>query len=347
MNLQDSHGVQGRGCLARSTISCGHESGRQLTGFGQETRTFPPSGGISWAQVHRDRSLHLGNARIPPGSPAIEGSEDRGKRTSGIWPWKGPSTTSSSCTSGKKGTGAEHGCEPHLTPRNQSSSREGSGLGGLLTSSPILKAARASMAISSGSGAAVATTPEPRRTFILRGRKPIPRCCDRHPILGWCTEWNAGCPVGRTSKITRQPDRTFAAWGVRSQWGCTWRRGSYWLLRSFKKGKARSQRSHAHTHTTGARVRHPQTGNDRNQKDTDGTASWKRHDHPWFALLEFALLVEVPREIAAERDSADCNVTPTRNKTKMNGFVEISTLFIHPFIPVCTGSGSDMQNPLI
>ncbi len=38
---------------------------------------------------------------------------------------------SSSCTSGKKGTGAEQGCELRPAPRNQSSSREGSGLGGL------------------------------------------------------------------------------------------------------------------------------------------------------------------------------------------------------------------------
>ncbi len=67
---------------------------------------------------------------------------------------------SSSCTSGKKGTGAGRGCEPRPAPRNQSSSREGSGLGGLLTSSPMLTAARASMAVSSGSDAAVATTPE-------------------------------------------------------------------------------------------------------------------------------------------------------------------------------------------
>ncbi len=77
------------------------------------------------------------------------------------------------------------------------------------------------------------------------------------------------------------------------------------------------------------RVRHPRTGNDHNQKDTDETASWKRRDRPWFALLEFALSVEVPREIADERDSADRTVTPTGNKTKMNGFVEISTLLIH------------------
>ncbi len=63
-----------------STISFGRESSRQLTGFGRETRTVPPSGGVSWAQVHHDRSLHVGNARVPPGSSAIEGSEDGGDR---------------------------------------------------------------------------------------------------------------------------------------------------------------------------------------------------------------------------------------------------------------------------
>ncbi len=67
---------------------------------------------------------------------------------------------SSSCTSGKKGTGAGRSCELLPAPRKQLSSREGSGLGGHLTSSPMLTAARASMAVSSGSGAAVATTPE-------------------------------------------------------------------------------------------------------------------------------------------------------------------------------------------
>ncbi len=51
VNLQDSHGVQGGGCLARRRPR---------------------------EQVHRDCSLHLGNARVHPGSPAIEGSEDGG-----------------------------------------------------------------------------------------------------------------------------------------------------------------------------------------------------------------------------------------------------------------------------
>ncbi len=153
--------MQGGGCLACSTVSFGHESGCQLTGLGRETRTVPPSGGVSWAQVHRDRSLHLWNARVPPGH-----SPSRVVRMEEADEWllavKGAihNFVSSSCTFGKKGTGAECGCEPRPAPRNQSSSREGSGLGGLLTSSPILTAARASMAVSSGSGAAVATTPE-------------------------------------------------------------------------------------------------------------------------------------------------------------------------------------------
>ncbi len=153
--------MQGGGWLARSAISFGRESGCQLTGLGRETRTVPPSGGVPWAQVHRDRSLHLGNARVPPGHSAsrVVRMEEADE---GLLAVKRAihDLISSSCTSGKKGTGAGHGCEPRPAPRNQSSSREGSGLGGLLTSSPMLKAARASMAVSSGSGAAVATTPE-------------------------------------------------------------------------------------------------------------------------------------------------------------------------------------------
>ncbi len=70
--------MQGGGCLARSAISFGRESGCQRTGLGRETRTVPPSGGVPWAQVHRDRSLHLGNARVSPGHSAVEGSEDGG-----------------------------------------------------------------------------------------------------------------------------------------------------------------------------------------------------------------------------------------------------------------------------
>ncbi len=148
--------MQGRGCLARSTISFGLENGCHLTGL-RETLTVPPSDGVS----DPDRSLRLGNARVPLADPP-----SRVVRTDETDEWllvmKGAihDFVSSSCTSGKKGTGAEHGCKPCSAPRDQSSSHEGSGLGGLLTSSPIFTAAQASMAVSSGSGAAVATTPK-------------------------------------------------------------------------------------------------------------------------------------------------------------------------------------------
>ncbi len=139
--------MQGGGCLARSTISFGRESGCQLTGLGRETRTVPPSGGVLWAQVHRDRS-----------------------------------------------------------PRNQSSSCEGSGLGGLVTSSPMLTAARVSMAVSSGSGVSGKSCSYAHNRRMSHPRTHLQR-------------------VG--SPDTEDNDR----------------------------------------------VRHPQTGNDRNQKDTDETAS--------------------------------------------------------------------------
>ncbi len=67
---------------------------------------------------------------------------------------------SSSCTSGKKGTGVG-GWEPaRATPRNQSSSLEGSGHGGGFHTSPTLLAARESIAIISGSVSGTATVPE-------------------------------------------------------------------------------------------------------------------------------------------------------------------------------------------
>ncbi len=189
VNLQDSHGVQGGGCLARSAISFGRENGCQLTGLGRETRTVPPSGGVSWAHVHRDRSLHLGNAHVPLATPPsrVVRTEEADERLLAV---KGAihDFVSSSCTSGRKGTRVERGCEPRPAPRNQSSSREGSGLGGLLTSSPILTAARASMAVSSGSGAAtISKRGSPTAPLSSEDMNPS-RCCNRHPIHRWHTE---------------------------------------------------------------------------------------------------------------------------------------------------------------
>ncbi len=186
------------------------------------------------------------------------------ERLSAYRPWMGDADGSS-----KRrrfvGTGAPRS-------RNQSSSREGSGLGSLLISSPML------------------TGPVRRWRQHPRGAAPPhlhPQRTWTHPpmlrstsIYRWCTEWNAGRPVGRTSEITREPDGMFAAWGVRSPWRRTRRRGSYCHpqisqsisrrssacretstaggrgCQSFHKGKARSQRNHAHTPTTGAWVIH-------------------------------------------------------------------------------------------
>ncbi len=96
----------------------------------------------------------------------------------------------------------------------------------------------------------------------------------------WRTEWNAGRPVGQTSEITREPEGMFAACGVRGPWGRARQRGSYCNpqisqsasrrsstrretstggsrgCQSSHKGKARSQRYHAHMPTTGAWVIH-------------------------------------------------------------------------------------------
>ncbi len=267
----------------------------------------------------------------------------------------------SSCTSGKKGTGAERGCEPRPAPRNQSYSCEGSGLGGLLTSSPILTAAWASMAVSSRSGAAVATTP--------RGAAPPhlhPQRTWTHPSMLWSTSYpriahQMKCSVPRGTDQRNHPGTRWDVRCVRSKRSvgaclaerlllspsdlperqpvilCSSQRDQHgWQQRvptlSERKSEIaakscscahnrRMSHPRMHLQRVGSpdtedndRVRHPRTGNDRNQKDTDETASWKRRDHPWFALLEFALLVEVPRGIADERDSADRTVTPTRNK---------------------------------
>ncbi len=62
-----------------------------------------------------------------------------------------------------------------------------------------------------------------------------------------------------------------------------------------------------------------------------GTASLKRHKPTVIcSFRKSALLVEVPRGIAADRDTAVHTVTPTRTASiqMMNGFVEINT-FIH------------------
>ncbi len=72
-------------------------------------------------------------------------------------------------------------------------------------------------------------------------------------------------------------------------------------------------------------------GNNRNQEDTAGTVSLKRREPTVIcSFRKSALLVEVPRGIAADRDTAVHTMMPTRTASRqmMNGFVEINT-FIH------------------
>ncbi len=152
---------KGGGCLARSTVSFGRESGCSLQALDGRRGRFLQ---VAAFRGHKCTATALSTWGMPayplatPPSRVVR-TDEADERLLAV---KGAihELVSSSCTSGKKGTGAERGCEPRPATINQSSSREGSGLGGLLTSSPMLTAARASMAVSSGSGAAVATTPE-------------------------------------------------------------------------------------------------------------------------------------------------------------------------------------------
>ncbi len=122
VSVQDNHGVQGRGCLARSTISFGQESGRQLTGFGRETRTVPPSGGVLWTQVIALSTWGMPVYPLAAPPSRIVRTEEMDERLLAV---KGAihDFVSSSCTSGKKGTGAEHACEPRPAPRNLPAAR--------------------------------------------------------------------------------------------------------------------------------------------------------------------------------------------------------------------------------
>ncbi len=62
----------------------------------------------------------------------------------------------------------------------------------------------------------------------------------------------------------------------------------------------------------------------------NGVFKKTRTDRDFCSFRKSALLVEVPRGIAADRDTAVRTVTPTRTASRqmMNGFVEINT-FIH------------------
>ncbi len=308
----------------------------------------------------------------------------------------------SSCISGKKGTGAERGCEPRPAQRNQSSSHEGSGLGGLLTSSPILIAARASMAISSGSGAAVATTPRgaapphlhPQRMYshppMLRSTSYrrmahrikcwAPRGTDQrnHPGTGRhvrCVRKKRSVGMYPAERLLLSPS-DLPEWqpvvlcssqrdqrGWRQRVPILWERKGKIAAKSCSYAHNRRM-SHPRTHLQHVgrpdtedndRVRHPRTGNNRNQKDMDRTASWKRCSFRICSLIWSAqgnccwkgrrwlhrdANQEQNKEMKGLWRSAHFSSTRLRSKNRMSGCT------CHPFIPVCTRSGSGMQNPL-
>ncbi len=183
--------MQGGGCLARSTVSFGRESGCQLTGLGRETRTVPPSGGVSWAQVHRDRSLHLGNSRVPPGHSAVEGSEDGGGGRAASGRERGHPRTRQLLMHLREER--HRGSGLTTTPRSEKPIVQPRELGTWRSvdlqpdahSCPGKHGRQLWVRCGGGDNTRGG---QPHRTFILRGREPIPRCCDRHPIYRWRTE---------------------------------------------------------------------------------------------------------------------------------------------------------------
>ncbi len=94
------------------------------------------------------------------------------------------------------------------------------------------------------------------------------------------------------------------------------------------------------------RVRHPQTGNDRNQKNTDERHLKRRRNRPWFALLEFAPLIAPLRQPGTKQRWKALWRLALFSSTRLQSKNLISGRTGRPFIPVCTGSGSGIQNPL-
>ncbi len=274
-------GGTGQRCVERHCVSQPQSLGcwlcklwlTVLTGFGRETRTIPLSGGVLQAQVHRNRTLPLGNINVPPSRPAIEGSEDGGGRRAASGRKKGPSTTSSAprALPGRKepGQGVVASHSPcwganHLAVRARdwevctppARSRGGPGKHGRQLWVQFGGRRRGGQS---------------RRIFILRGRLPIPRCCDRHLILYRRAEWNAGHAMRRHSRITREPQRTASAGGVKGPLGLARRKGSHcnpqiaqstsrWFSARVREASAGSDRgSPSHTCEERERTHKPST----------------------------------------------------------------------------------------
>lgn len=124
----------------------------------------PTGGGILWAKMHHNCTLHLWNVRVPLGdapSRVVRTEEPQSHVLAEKCAFH--DFVSSSCTSGNKGTGVEHGCTSHSDPRNQSSSCKHLGQGGGSHSSLMLTVSQKSRAASLASDSAWAFTPESGR----------------------------------------------------------------------------------------------------------------------------------------------------------------------------------------
>ncbi len=115
---------------------------------------------------------------------------------------------SSSCTSGKNGTGGGRWKPARPPPRNHSSNLEGSGRGGGFHTIP---------------GRRYHTRRGQRSRVVIPGERGLAlRCSDRHLVIRGGTEGNGwGTPLSRgPSPNQRYPRRLRSAWGVRtSTWG--------------------------------------------------------------------------------------------------------------------------------
>ncbi len=132
---------------------------------------------------------------------------------------------SSSCTSGKNGTGGGRWNPARPPPRNHSSNLEGSGRGGGIPHEPNVLGGpgKHSRHLWVWLGQRYHTRRGQRSRVVIPGERGLAlRCSDRHLVIRGGTEGNGwGTPLSRgPSPNQRYPRRLRSAWGVRtSTWG--------------------------------------------------------------------------------------------------------------------------------
>ncbi len=169
-------------------------------------RTIPPSDGVLQANC----TLCLWNVNVTPRCPAM-GEADEPRLHQLLMHFREERNRDRAWSRATARTK-----EPIILPRVL-------GTGKCACLQPDARDGQECTAVNSGSD----LRGQSRRIFILRGKLPIPRCCDRHLILYRCTERNARQTVRRYSRITGEPHRTVAAGGVKCPWGLARRKGSH------------------------------------------------------------------------------------------------------------------------